>query len=111
MTLTTEAVLSIEVVCDECPRKRGTPPDVFLEMAPKPGTKTPFFLCVACWLDHDGFDGPPARSGGRVLEADPPTAGTVPAPSPSKRRGRTLVKELADAPANTRRRKTTVQTS
>ena len=62
MTKAVEAVLSIEVVCDKCRRKRGLKHDLFLEMAPKVGSKEPFFLCPKCWLDYEGFDGPKSAS-------------------------------------------------
>ncbi len=65
---TVEAVLSIEVVCDQCQRKHQHG-KAFLEMAPKVGTTVPFYLCLRCWLDYDGFDGPENNS--RVLEPVP----------------------------------------
>ena len=80
MSSTTEVVLSIEVVCEKCGNRRGPRHSVFLEMAPKVGSTEPFYLCVRCWLDRDGFDAPAARAYGRVLEAAPPTAEAVTAP-------------------------------
>ena len=77
MSQAAEAVLSIEIACDKCGRRRGEPPDVFLQMAPKIGTDHHFYLCAPCWLDHEGFDGPGSRIDGRVIEPVTPRVEAV----------------------------------
>lgn len=82
------AILSIDVACDKCSRKRGAEPiDVFLEMAPKVDTVEPFFLCVKCYLaEHKKFDSAPPR----VLEAPPVKAEVAP---PSAKRAKRKVSQ------------------
>lgn len=89
-----EATLSIEVVCDRCKRERNVETqriDVFFEMKPKveADPAVPFYLCVKCWLDHDGFDGP-ARASASVVEPTPlPVAILPPAPAKKTKNKRT----------------------
>lgn len=81
-----EAILSIEVTCDECKRKpRPTSRiDVFMEMAPRMPKDDPFYLCVGCWMtDYARFDG------ARVVEiAPPPVVIAAPVASSASRKSR-----------------------